>query len=50
VDRGDIRLVAISRETGRAIRELGYPVTAEAEVFTEEGLIEAVVRLVRSES
>ena len=43
-------LVAISPETGRAIRELGYPVAAEAEVFTEDGLIEAVVRLVRSEA
>jgi uroporphyrinogen III methyltransferase/synthase len=50
VERGDIRLVAISPETGRTIRELGYPVAAEAEVFTEEGLIKAVVRLVRSEA
>ena len=39
-----MRLVAISPETGRAVRELGYPVAAEAEVFTADGLIEAVVR------
>ena len=32
-------------ETGKAVRELGYPVAAEAEVFTEDGLIDAVVRL-----
>jgi uroporphyrinogen III methyltransferase/synthase len=49
VERGEIRLVAISPETGKAIRELGYPVAAEADVFTEDGLIEAIVRLAGSE-
>lgn len=49
VERGDIRLVAISPETRDAIRSLGYPVAAEADEFTEDGLIEAVVRLSRSE-
>jgi uroporphyrinogen III methyltransferase/synthase len=48
VIRGDVKLVAISPETGRAIRELGLPVAAEAEVYTAEGLIEAVRRLVTS--
>ena len=45
VERGEIRLVAISPETGDAVRGLGYPVAAEATEFTTEGLIEAVVKL-----
>jgi uroporphyrinogen III methyltransferase/synthase len=45
VERGEISLVAISPETGNAVRELGYPVAAEAEVFTEDGLIDAMVKL-----
>jgi uroporphyrinogen III methyltransferase/synthase len=49
VVRGEIHLVAISPETGKAVRELGYPVAAEADVFTEDGLIDAVVRLARAE-
>jgi uroporphyrinogen III methyltransferase/synthase len=49
VERGEIHLVAISPETGKAIRELGYPVAAEAEVFTEDGLIAAIVKLVQNE-
>ena len=44
IERGEMQLVAISPETGKAVRELGYPVAAEAEVFTEDGLIDAVVR------
>ncbi|MBY0456548.1 MAG: uroporphyrinogen-III synthase, partial [Gemmataceae bacterium] len=50
VERGEIRLVAISPETGNAVRELGFPVAAEATTFTEDGLIEAVVELTRRES
>jgi uroporphyrinogen III methyltransferase / synthase len=50
VERGEIRLVAISPETGNAIRELGFPVAAEATTFTEDGLIQAVVELARRES
>jgi uroporphyrinogen III methyltransferase/synthase len=49
VDRGEIRLVAISPETGGAVRALGYPVAAEATTFTADGLIEALLRLVREE-
>lgn len=49
VERREIRLVAISPETGKAVRELGYPVEAEADVFTEDGLIDAVVRLAAAE-
>jgi dTMP kinase len=32
---------------GERLRELGLPVAAEAEVYTADGLIDAVVRLVR---
>jgi uroporphyrinogen III methyltransferase/synthase len=49
VERGDVKLVAISPETGGAVRALGFPVAAEAEVFTEDGLVDALVRLARSE-
>lgn len=49
VERGEIRLVAISPETGKAIRDLGFQVAAEAEVFTEDGLIAAIVRLAKAE-
>jgi uroporphyrinogen III methyltransferase/synthase len=48
VERGEIRLVAISPETGNAVRELGLPVAAEATTFTEDGLIQAVVELART--
>lgn len=47
VERGEIRLVAISPETGNAIRALGYPVAAEATTFTEDGLIETITALTR---
>ncbi|MBX9582343.1 MAG: uroporphyrinogen-III C-methyltransferase [Gemmataceae bacterium] len=50
VERGEVKLVAISPETGRAARELGYPVAAEATEFTADGLIVAVVKLVRGSS
>jgi uroporphyrinogen III methyltransferase/synthase len=49
IERGEIHLIAISPETGKSIRELGYPVAAEAKVFTEEGLIDAVVELAARE-
>jgi uroporphyrinogen III methyltransferase/synthase len=49
VERGEIQLVAISPETGKAVRELGLPVAAEATTFTEDGLIQAVVELVGAE-
>jgi len=47
VERGEIQLVAISPETGNAVRELGLSVAAEAATFTEDGLIQAVVDLAR---
>ncbi len=46
--RGEIKLVAISPETGQTVRELGLPVAAEADVYTADGLIDAVVRLTRA--
>ncbi|MBA4065608.1 MAG: uroporphyrinogen-III C-methyltransferase [Isosphaera sp.] len=45
VVRGEVKLVAISPVTGGDVRAMGYPVAAEADVFTEDGLVEAVVRL-----
>jgi uroporphyrinogen III methyltransferase/synthase len=45
VMRGDVKLVCISPETGKAVRELGYPVAAEATVYTADGLIDAVKTL-----
>jgi uroporphyrinogen III methyltransferase/synthase len=50
VHRGDILLIVISPETGKTVRELGFPVAAEADVFTEDGLIDAVVRLAQAET
>lgn len=50
VQRGEVRLVAISPETGKAVRELGLPVAAEAAVFTADGLIDALVGLVKSDA
>src|SRR5205814_10705238 len=47
IERGEIRLVAISPETGNAVRELGLPVASEATTFSEDGLIQAVVDLAR---
>ena len=47
---GHGRLVAISPETGRVVRELGFPVAAEASVYTADGLIEALVGLVKADS
>jgi uroporphyrinogen III methyltransferase/synthase len=50
VDRGEIRLVAISQETGGAVRGRGYPVAAEAATYTADGLVDALVELVRREA
>ncbi|WP_238602755.1 uroporphyrinogen-III C-methyltransferase [Fimbriiglobus ruber] len=49
VHRGEIRLVAISPETGNAVRDLGFPVAAEADLYTTDGLIDAVVKLANTE-
>ena len=47
VVRGEIQLVAISPETGGAIRAMGLPVSAEATEFTTDGLIDAIVKLAK---
>ncbi len=46
INRGEVKLVAISPETGKAVRDLGYAVAAEATEFTADGVIAAVVKLV----
>ena len=43
---GTVQLVSISPVTSAAIRELGLPVAAEAEEYTTEGVIAALVKLV----
>ena len=45
VNRGEVKLVAISPVTGSAIRECGFPVAAEATEFTAYGLVQAVLKL-----
>jgi uroporphyrinogen III methyltransferase/synthase len=40
---GDVRLVTISPVTSAAARELNYPVTAEAQEYTIDGLIAALL-------
>jgi len=44
---GSIRLVTISPVTSAAVREFGFEPAAEAEEYTTEGLVRAVVKLVR---
>ncbi len=43
--RNEIKLVAISSETGRAIEQLGFPVAATATQATADGLIDAIRKL-----
>ncbi len=47
--RGEVKLVCISPETGKTVRALGYPVAAEATVYTAAGLVAAVQWLVTGE-
>ncbi len=49
IRRGELKLVAISRETGSVVRELGFPVVAEATTATSEGLISELIRLASSD-
>jgi uroporphyrinogen III methyltransferase/synthase len=46
---GDVRLVTISPVTSAAVAELGYAVAAEAREYTAEGLLQALIELVRGE-
>jgi uroporphyrinogen III methyltransferase/synthase len=46
IESGELKLVSISPETSRAIRELGWPVAAEASEYTTAGVIEALLTVV----
>lgn len=46
---GRVRVVSISPVTSAAVRELGWPVAAEARVYTMEGVLEVLVDLARRE-
>jgi uroporphyrinogen III methyltransferase / synthase len=50
VERGEVKLVCISQETGRTVRDLSFRVAAEAEVSTTDGLIAAIQKLAASDS
>jgi uroporphyrinogen III methyltransferase/synthase len=45
IKQGEIKLVSISPVTSATIRELNWPVAAEATEATTEGVVEAMVRL-----
>ena len=45
IESGEVQLVSISPVTSAAVRELGWPVAAEAAVYTMEGVVEALVQL-----
>jgi uroporphyrinogen III methyltransferase/synthase len=40
-----MKLITISPVTSGTVRELGYPVAAEASEFTAEGVIDALLKL-----
>lgn len=42
---GELKLVSISPVTSAAIRELGWPVAAEADEYTVEGVVQALCKL-----
>ena len=46
IERGEVKIVAISPETEKAVRELGFAVAGVATTYTTDGLIEALVKLV----
>jgi len=48
--RGEMKLIAISPETARVVRELGFPVAGEATTYTADGVIDAIGRVVSSSS
>jgi uroporphyrinogen III methyltransferase/synthase len=45
IQAGEVQLVSISPVTSSVIRELGFPVAAEAREYTSFGLVEALQRL-----
>ncbi len=44
---GEIKLVSISPVTSEVIRDMDFPVSAEATEFTSNGLVERIIRLVK---
>ncbi len=48
IERGEVKIVAISPETEKAVRELGFPVAAVATTYTTEGLIDAMIQLLET--
>jgi len=44
VERGEVKLIAISPETAKAVEECGYSVYGVATEFTSEGLVDAAVK------
>jgi uroporphyrinogen III methyltransferase/synthase len=50
IRRGDVELVSISPVTSAAIRDLGWPVGAEAAEATTAGVVEALIRRARSQN
>jgi len=49
IKSGVVQLVSISPVTSSGIQKLGFPVAAEANEFTMNGIVEALVKLVRSQ-
>jgi uroporphyrinogen III methyltransferase/synthase len=45
IEQGSIQLISISPVTSAVIHELGLPVAAEAEEYTTEGVVQAMMRL-----
>ena len=50
VRSGSVRLATISPVTSAAVHELGFPVAAEATEYTTDGLLAALIALVRAEA
>jgi uroporphyrinogen III methyltransferase/synthase len=48
IKTGAVKLVSISPETSRAIRDLGWPVAGEASEYTSAGVVEALLSLANS--
>jgi uroporphyrinogen III methyltransferase / synthase len=45
IHNGAVKLVSISPVTSSTIRELGFPVAAEATEYTADGIIETLLKL-----
>jgi len=45
IHRGELKLVAISGETGGVVRDLGFPIAGEAKVATTEGIVRTLIQM-----